>query len=691
MRFRLGFGTVTRIVAALVVVGCAAALMSTSTPPYSPQDKAFYADEATLNFVRPGLVFTVTKVTITADGTVVAHIQMTDPKGAPLDRDGINSPGTISSTFILSKIPKGGRFYQSYASRVKTSTWPATAGKTARQATGDSGGRYTKTAEGEYDYTFGLKLPAGYEQNATHTVGVYGSRNLTEFDLGTDYASTVYTFVPDGSAVTDVRDVINDQSCNACHDELNFHGGSRRGLPVCILCHTPAYGDVTNINPESGNTINMPVMIHKIHMGANLPSVQGGKPYFIVGFGNAVTDYSNVNIPSEANNCGKCHDTNATQNYTYYAKPGRDACGACHDNVNFATGDNHGGIVQTNDNSCATCHIPQGELDFDRSIKGAHVDPTESTLITGIVATITSVENTAAGQKPTINFTLKDRQGAPLEPAKVNRIAFTMTGPTSDFGEGLPVKGGYVTESATVATATSTGWKYTFAQAIPATAKGTYGVAVEARRQEVVLDSTMAERTIQTGSPNSVTYFSVDGTKVAPRRQIVDLKRCNDCHRQLAVHGENRNATEYCVFCHNPRESDSSRRPAAQAPAEAIDFALMIHRIHAGNLQIRDYTIYGFGGSQNNYNKVRFPGLLNNCVNCHLDGTYTVPTKATLDKTDPRGLINPAKPATAACTGCHTSVDAASHALQNTTQLGESCGACHGEGKDFAVSKVHAN
>jgi OmcA/MtrC family decaheme c-type cytochrome len=156
------------------------------------------------------------------------------------------------------------------------------------------------------------------------------------------------------------------------------------------------------------------------------------------------------------------------------------------------------------------------------------------------------------------------------------------------------------------------------------------------------------------------------------------------------VHGENRNSTEYCVVCHNPRQTDVARRPSAQGPAESVDFSLMIHRIHAGNRQSRDFTIYGFGAAANNFNDVVFPGELANCENCHLPGTWAVPVNAKLDKTDPRGFLSPVKPATAACGGCHTSVDAASHSLVNTSVLGESCGACHGEGKEFSVSKVHA-
>ena len=63
---------------------------------------------------------------------------------------------------------------------------------------------------------------------------------------------------------------------------------------------------------------------------------------------------------------------------------------------------------------CAQCHIPQGELEFDASILGAHTIPDQSKTIPGLNLTLTKVANGAAGQKPTVTFTVKDNAGNPI-------------------------------------------------------------------------------------------------------------------------------------------------------------------------------------------------------------------------------------------------------------------------------------
>ncbi|MBI4893442.1 MAG: OmcA/MtrC family decaheme c-type cytochrome, partial [Acidobacteria bacterium] len=708
MRMQKSSGGWMKWTLVVLVLVASTALVSSTKSPFTPQDKAFYADEATVNFVRPGLVFKILGQSIAADGTVKVKFSITDPKGLPLDRLGVTTPGAVSTSFIIATIPADTPYYQAYTTRVKTSTYPPTAGKTARQASGDTGGTYAQTAEGEYEYTFGTKLPTTFDKGATHTIALYGNRNLTEFDLGTSYATTLSTFVPSGAPVTKVRDLFEVESCNKCHYKLSFHGGSRVGFDICVLCHTPKYSignvGVNNTNPETDNTIDMKVMAHKIHMGSNLPSVQGGKPYQIVGFGNAVSDWSYVNMPSGPNNCQWCHEKNndkATQKTAWLTMPGREACGACHDNINFATGEGHLGLPQLNDNQCKNCHIPEGEIDFDASIKGAHVVEQYSSMIQGAQVKILNLENTKPGQKVTVTFSLADRSGKPLDinslipGAGRGRLGFTIAALDTDYGKGISATGtsGYVQDSPTTTsgiTGTPAAYKYTVATALPADAKGTWTFQIEGRSDEKLLGGTQKERIVEVNIPNQIKYFAVDGTTPKPRRMVTSLAMCNQCHFSLALHGFNRDNPESCIICHNPMMTDAARRPAANMPAESISLASMVHRIHTGEEQPRKYTLWGRGG-EIDFSKAKLPPPVTgmDCQMCHTTNGQNVPAGGVYPVVDPRGYLNPAATNSAACIGCHASKDASSHMLANTTSLGESCGTCHGPNGDFAVSKVH--
>ncbi len=673
---------------------------------YSPRELAFYADATTVDFVRPGLVFKITSAQIASNGTITATIAIADPEGLPLDRTGVTTPGPVAISMVAATIPKGQEQYVAYTTRIQKS--PIT-GVSAIQGSADAGGTFTQVSDGIYKYTFATKAPSGFDPMATHTIGAYGSRNLTLFNLGTSYASTTFDFVPNGAPVQVTRDVVKTSGCNNCHDQLSAHGGSRRGVEMCVLCHNPQ-----SVDPDTGNTIDLKVMVHKIHMGSSLPSVKAGKPYQIIGFNQGVSDWSTVVYPADARRCETCHqqNVNAAQATAHLTKPTIAACGSCHDDVNFATGVNHPGGPQFDDNLCSTCHIPQGEIDFDASIKGAHVIPTESAMLAGLAVAITSVQNGKAGTQPTVNFTINDTSGKPVLPSALGALSFTMAGPASDYGYtsfGADVTTpGYVTESATSATCGSDGsCVYTFKHAVPAQATGTYSVGVEARRTETLLPGTTKEQSVTYGAKNQVVSFSVDGSQVMPRRAVVATSNCNQCHVALSVHGTLRNQTEYCVLCHNPSNTDAARRPAAvvaadkAAPPQGVNFNLMIHRIHTGENLLADnrpYVVVGFGGSHNDFSDVRYPAMsptgaagdTRNCSMCHLNGSeQNLPTGLNT-VIDPQGPINPIQPVASACTGCHVKITTASHALANTTTLGESCTVCHSSAAAFSVGQVHA-
>jgi OmcA/MtrC family decaheme c-type cytochrome len=518
------------------------------------------------------------------------------------------------------------------------------------------------------------KAPAGFDKTATHSVGVYASRNLSEFELDSiiNASSDVFTFVPDGSQVKTTRDVIRTESCNRCHDPLQAHG-SRRTMELCILCHTPQ-----TVDPDTENTVDMPVMIHKIHMGKDLPSVKAGKPYQIIGHNQSVADYSTVGFPTDKRNCTICHEqtTGAAQADAYFTKPNRAACGACHDDVNFATGENHSAnhMPALSDNLCANCHIPQGELEFDASIKGAHVVPTQSAKLPGTVFELVDAKDVVADKKPTVTFTMKERNGNPITDISKMRVRIQLGGPTTDYSQ-------YVSEDLSKAQGSNGTYTWTFANAIPAEAKGTWVMGLEAYRTVTLLPGTKQELQARDAALNKQYYYSVDGSPVQPRRQVVSNDKCNNCHGFLSLHGGNRNRVEECVICHNPNVTDESE------PANTVQFAYMIHRIHTGE---EGTTPYKIGSSD--YAEVRFPGDRRNCNECHVNGSEQPPLQEGLqDVKHPAGVLNPLPPTTAACTGCHTSVPTASHALSNTTEkLGEACAACHSTGYAFGIPKVHA-
>jgi OmcA/MtrC family decaheme c-type cytochrome len=632
-------------------------------------------------WVRPGLNFTLNGLTIGSDLRPVVTLRLTDDGGQGLDRTGKLTPGTVSMSFIMAYIPQSSSQYVAYTTRTQKS--PIT-GVTAIQAGTDSGGTWTDLGDGNYTYTFKTALPSSYDQTATHTLGVYGSRNLAEFGLSRYRVNFTKNFVPNGSTPTKIREVAVTASCNQCHDPLMAHGETgREAVEICILCHTPQ-----TIDPDTGNTVDMKVMTHKIHMGDQLPSVIAGTPYKIIGNAQSVNDYSTVAFPMDIRNCQVCHKDSAQVN-NWLLNPTRATCGSCHDDIDWVKGTNHKAGAQADDAKCAECHKPQGEFEYDASISGAHIPPYKSSQLLYPVVKITGVTNTAPGQAPSVSFTIADKNGKPINPATLTgsagRLAVTIGGPTTDYNW-------YLQETADKAAYADGVATYTFKGVIPAAAKGTYAAEVEGRIVTALNPGPGGKPgTYQESWPTAVQFFTVTDEKVTPRHTVVDLAKCNKCHDKLQLHGSNRNTIESCVMCHNPTNTDVARRTAATLPAQSIDMKLMIHRIHTGEELAYDYTIYGFGNSKNTFNEVRYPGDRRDCQQCHVTTNYTVPLPDVVQPTKmPRGFWDPYQPTSAACLGCHDSLEAAAHAYINTSPLGEACVVCHEEGADFAVTEEHS-
>ena len=650
--------------------------------------------------VQPGsgLKMEITKVEIPADNKPVVTFKVTDAQGNLLKNANLDAN---SLRFAIAKVvtdkDSGLTSYESYITRTvpgSTYTWYTQTVKsalpTAIQATTDAGGKVTETDLG-MTYAFSMTIPANYDKAATTVVGGQTSR-----DNRGAVASTSFGFVPAGGTPA-VREVVKTESCNQCHDPLVLHG-ARTEVGYCVLCHSQQSTDV-----HSGNTVDMKVMGHKIHRGAQMPSVVAGKPYFI---GSSAHDYSEVGFPQDIRNCTTCHQPGAKNADNWKTAPSAAACGSCHDAVNFKTGENHKAGPQPNDNACKTCHIPDSGKEFDISVVGSHVIPNDSKQLRGVKFAITGVSDAKPGQNPTVTFSIKDKDGKAIDPKDFSSLSMVLAGPTTDYAnrwsESLVIS---PTVSTRAKDAGSGNYTYTFTNTIPTDAKGSYAVSMQGYINTALkkADGTpllgadgKTPLAVRDVGYNPITYVAVTDAKPVAHRTVVERADCNKCHHDigspagLSIHGGARQNPDYCVFCHNPTLTDEASRTDGSTPV-SLEFDTMIHRLHTGKAATTPYVI-GSGARAVSFAEVGYPGKLSSCDKCHAAGTNLLPLKATLPITiTQKGEVVSVTPLiTGVCSGCHDDAAAKAHAaLATTADKTETCGVCHGAKRDFAVDKVH--
>jgi OmcA/MtrC family decaheme c-type cytochrome len=166
------------------------------------------------------------------------------------------------------------------------------------------------------------------------------------------------------------RRIVDMAACNSCHTKLSWHGGNRVDINYCVMCHNDQqkYGwpeaepTATGYTGETRKIYGMSVgdmtaLVHRIHMGEHLSKD-----------GYAFSDINpfDAQFPQDLRNCTKCHTAavaSTPQGDNWKNNPSRLACGACHDAVNFITGDGHPGLggIRTDDSKCSTCH-PAAEI-----------------------------------------------------------------------------------------------------------------------------------------------------------------------------------------------------------------------------------------------------------------------------------------------------------------------------------------
>ncbi len=621
---------------------------------------------------KTGVVVKIQSAAIAKDGTISVRATIVDSDGTALDRLGATTAGPVSMSFIAAYIPTGQTQYVSYTTTVAKATLNSNPSQT--QAANDSGGTFTTNVIGDYTYTFKTKAPVTFDPTVSHSIGVSAQRDLSQygtFDEWSETSNDVFTFVPNGTAVKVTRSVVTTDACNQCHDPLIGHGGSRLKVELCIMCHTPQ-----TINPDTQLTQDMKVLIHKIHMGSSLPSVIAGTPYRIWHRG-AWSDFSTVVFPQDVRNCTTCHAASATQADNWKTNPSAVACGSCHDNINFTTGANHQNLPQIDDSQCKGCHPSARHTDFDASIPGAHLIPANSTSLPGLVTKVVKVTGTAPGSAPVVTFSVTDKSNNAVDISKITYIRVILGGPNVDYQTGPGAM--RVSEDPSKTPGSGGLYTYTMTNKIPTGAVGSFTISIEARNSVTLLPGTTIA-TVATDAAMPVQfYFTVDKSAMVVRRQVVSTAKCGACHVDLTfIHSGNRAGSQECVICHNPSLSDGTS-------GQSVSFATQIHSIHRGENLANPYVL-----GSTNYQDVRFPGDLRDCTTCHLPGTYLVENVgAKVAVASPGGFTKTTPPISAACQGCHDDLATASHALANTTILGESCVACHKATEEFSVDRVH--
>ncbi len=375
-------------------------------PPGPPPTGGSGVPVASAKFIRSSIV----SATIPEDGKPIIEVRLENESGQPLI--GLQA---ANISFVLARLEPGinGKSNGWRAITRRTEAFPAPLPASAVTGTGPTNQATTEPAtrgkwvegnqaNGQYFYTFAQSVKGigdiPFDPALVHRVGLeirLRPAGAAEFIPANN---AVFTWAPTtGGEVDSGREIVDNDTCNACHDNLVFHGGARFDLQYCAMCH-----ESYSFDAQTGNTIDLRVMIHKIHRD-NLPT----KPYGIFGYGNTWYDYSHIQFTQDQRNCETCHeesDADTPQASFWRTNITRETCGSCHDYVNFDTGVGHGGVAATDD-QCATCHGPSSN--FGVRPDQVHFDPL---LRAGakFKYEVLNVADSAPGQKPTVTIRVTD-------------------------------------------------------------------------------------------------------------------------------------------------------------------------------------------------------------------------------------------------------------------------------------------
>lgn len=678
------------------------------------------------------------------------------------DGEAFNRLSEASMRFAIAKLVPGENgdadAWKSYINTT-ASTSTSTAGPngvpvlaSATQATTESDGTLAYMGGGVYTYTFADDITnvtspevVEYDDSLLHRVAIQ-----IEFPLESGeelILNPTFDWVPNGGTAAATRSIVKTDSCNECHDQLAIHGGGRIEVDYCVTCHNPGTTD-----PNSGNTVDLTQMVHKIHMGSELTEVTEGGSYIIWGYRDGENDYSHVGYPQDQQNCVKCHDPSDAETpdaINYLEKPTMEACGSCHDAVDFATGENHDGGAMTSNATCYMCHsstaideyhrtenatphnpdVPDGLSVFEYEIVSATMDADNTLTVEYVVTRDGTAINCAsldsditggpsfllAWAQPIDGFdapsdwnNLGKKAGQPASVSVSSLVAGSVSGGTHSYSGGVNtmVYASAFPEGATMRTVALQGY---YSQTLDGSSYGRHTVSK---------------------------YMTVDGDE--ERRVVVDPDNCANCHEWFEGHGGNRvYETQVCAMCHNTSLSSSGRELDLTHPESSNNLKDMIHGIHGSSVRdepldfVRNrsgglrYTFLGSADQLEDYpdgHLVEYPAGPANCNMCHTDDSHlvesipeqallsthlmgdeaTTTTEYTAFRTSmPNDTDWVMGPASAACSSCHWSDLALAHMDQNggstlssraeweEDQPMETCELCHGEGRTASVNEFH--
>lgn len=432
------------------------------SPPLSP----------TAGLVSPigNIQAEITGVTISSPPAVT--FKLFDENGAPLD------PATLlpirGIRFYLAQIKADGNYANYFGTTAPTY---------------DTAGTIAAVGGGVYTYTFSRDIKTTpnlgglvYDAAKTHTAAIQVYRNVTDaYGKTFQQARNVYsTFRPDGGAVTQTREIVATSNCNECHGTLGLHGGSRREVVLCLLCHNPGL-------TANGVSLNFKVLVHKIHMGEKLPGNAAALALGGYGFSIGGTSYTEVAYPFLSGDsrvatspieCTKCHKAGTDVNGRAFGKDAerwkygidgtgkidkkksaatKENCTTCHDTISFDSAGSvqvadatatvsegvttytaklttlttaNGAVAHTGgrgvggaawtDIQCGGCHPGDvaGDNAYQMSLAGHHTVVENSSLFTGLNFQILSVTGATVGSKPMVAFKITDNKGNSLSPAE---------------------------------------------------------------------------------------------------------------------------------------------------------------------------------------------------------------------------------------------------------------------------------